>query len=54
MRFLAVVLAILGVGAVLMFAGSWLRGDTLGQWLFGFMAVFLGVAAGMAWGEDEK
>lgn len=54
MRFLAVVLLILAVGAVLMFAGSWLRGDVLGQWLFGFMAIFLGVGAGMAWSEDAE
>lgn len=53
MRFLAVVLLILAVGAVLMFAGSFLRGDVLGQWLFGFMAVLLALAAGMAWSEGD-
>lgn len=53
MRFLALVLVILALAAALMFAGSFQRGDVLGQWLFGFLVVLLGLGAGLVWGEDD-
>jgi hypothetical protein len=53
-KFLAVVLIILALAAALMFVGSYLRGDLYGQWVFGFMAVLLALAAGMVWSEGER
>ena len=54
MRFLSIVLLILALGAALMCAGSYLRGDVLGQWLFGFITVFLALGAGMTWSEGDE